>query len=114
MDMLQIVDKPCVTVASNRDVYLKYEHMGGSYHGLDHYNAVVKVKPSPPAITPSIPSTSNTNTNPTNIDSSSSSDDTMKILLRLMILITTHLSSLQMKLIQHSNVPKNFMILWVW
>ena len=29
MDMLQIVDKPCVTVASNRDVYLKYEHMGG-------------------------------------------------------------------------------------
>ena len=49
--------------------------MGGSYHGLDHYNAVVKVKPSPPAITPSIPSTSNTNTNPTNIDSSSSSDD---------------------------------------
>ena len=75
MDMLQIVEKPCVTVASNRDVYLKYECMGGSYHGLDHYNAVVKVKPSPPAITPSIPSTSNTNTNPTNIDSSSSSDD---------------------------------------
>ena len=75
MDMLQIVDKPCVTVASNCDVYLKYECMGGSYHGLDHYNAVVKVKPSPPAITPSIPSTSNTNTNPTNIDSSSSSND---------------------------------------
>ena len=48
---------------------------GGSYHGLDHYNAVVKVKPSPPAITPSIPSTSNTNTNLTNIDSSSSSND---------------------------------------
>ena len=23
MDMLQIVDKPCITVASNRDVYLK-------------------------------------------------------------------------------------------
>ena len=75
MDMLQIVDKPCVTVASNCDVYLKYEHMGGSYHGLDHYNAVVKVKPSPPPITPSIPSTSNTNTNPTNINSSSSSND---------------------------------------
>ena len=49
--------------------------MGGSYHGLDHYNAVVKVKPSPPAITPSISSTSNTNTNPINIDSSSSSND---------------------------------------
>ena len=75
MDMLQIVDKPCITLASNCDVYLKYECMGGSYHGLDHYNAVVKVKPSLAAITPSIPSTSNTNTNPTNMDSSSSSDD---------------------------------------
>ena len=75
MDMLQIVDKPCVTVASNHDVYLQYECMGGSYHGLDHYNAVVKVEPSPPAITLSIPSNLNTNTNPTNIDSSSSSDD---------------------------------------
>ena len=33
MDMLQIVDKPCVTVASNRDVYLKYEHMGEATMG---------------------------------------------------------------------------------
>ena len=69
--MVQLIDKPCVTVTSNPDVYLKYQHMGGSFHGLDHYSAVVKHKVSATTnMTPSIPST-----NPTNNDSSSSSDD---------------------------------------